>query len=245
VAGIVIFAFAGQAQLPQIFAELQAPPLKNPVPGLACETKEQRQTARLLRMQWLLVLQYAFVTALCCVLGLAGFLCFGEDAGAAASVLQPFRLDDALINAARLAMVLVAAVSYPVIHFTARAMLHDLTLPAAGAAVLAAGGVPPPLSTQRRYALTMLFFGGTLALALLATDLGTLFTIFGSLCGWAVMFGVPACLLLDRGGPYQRKQADRTHVADRSVEVWAYVAGWVVAVGGGLVCVSCLALEFT
>ena len=243
-----------EAQLPQIFAELAPPPTASalaaataggPTPPASRSvgsstrsgaahlgTREQQQEARCQRMECLLGIQYSCVVGLCCALGLGGFVVFGEQAVEAESALKQFPLDDTLINAARLAMVLVAAVSYPVIHFTARAMLHDLTLPAHAAALLAAGGESPPMSELKRYVLTLLFFGGNLALALLTSELGELFTVFGSFCGWATMFGVPAALLLDTRGPYRQHR-------------WARMAGWAGGLGGGVVCAACLVLEFT
>eukprot|EP01048_Picozoa_sp_COSAG05_P013734 COSAG05_NODE_1489_length_4725_cov_10.311933_5_plen_227_part_00 len=49
------------------------------------QVRQQMQIARRQRMEHLLTIQYTFVVVLCCLLGLAGFLCFGEAAATGVS----------------------------------------------------------------------------------------------------------------------------------------------------------------
>ena len=108
--GIVIFAFSAQAQVPNLFAEL-APP-----PSATNAEKQLRETARVGRMKRLLVAGSLTMVAFCVACGLGGYMHFGDRVES--NVLEPFPLDDQLITVARVAMVLVASVSHPVIHFT-------------------------------------------------------------------------------------------------------------------------------
>ena len=57
-----------------------------------------------------------------------------------------------------------------------------------------------PMSSGRRRCFTIVFYIGALALALLTSDLGELFTIFGSLCGWATLFAVGGAATGSGGG---------------------------------------------
>ena len=233
-AGIVIFAFSSQAQVPNLFAELAPPPAavggSATWGGSAAAGREMQEVARVRKMRRLLVLQASTMMACTGLCGLGGYVHFGDRV--ASNVLAPFPLDDHLINTAKLAMVIVCGVSYPVIHFTARLMLHDLTAPSGSA-----------MSDRRRVVFTTGFYAAALTLALLTDDLGELFTVFGSLCGWATLFGVPGALLLDRGGPWARPATDPA--AKHGVHRWAFAAGWADILGGGAICAICLVLEFT
>jgi amino acid permease len=221
--GIVIFAFSTQAQVPNLFAELAPPPAGAISAGGGVANRDSQEAARVLRMKRLLLAGGVTMAGLCWACGVGGYVHFGDRVES--NVLEPFPLDDHLINVARLAMVLVASVSYPVIHFTARLMLHDLTPTGSndggGIALQATfaqgkkqhesaassvgggeGSAALPMSAGRRRCFTIVFYIGALTLALLTSDLGELFTIFGSLCGWATLFAVPGALLLDRAGAW-------------------------------------------
>jgi len=177
--GIVIFAFSAQAQVPNLFAEL-APP-----PSAANAEKPARETARVARMKRLLVACSLTMAVFCVACGLGGYMTFGDRVESNGSsffacwcvfrvyfshlrvfgaVLAPFPLDDQLINLARIAMVLVASVSYPVIHFTARLMLHDLTAPPPSADGSTWGD--GAMSDSRRWLFTCVFYAAAMALAL-------------------------------------------------------------------------------
>ena len=102
------------------------------------------------------------------------------------------------------------------------------------------------MSDGRRWLFTCVFYASAMALALYTSDLGELFTIFGSLCGWATLFGVPGALLLDRAGPWSTVAKDRAagvEVGVNGVSSLAFVAGWTMILGGGAVCGLCLALS--
>eukprot|EP01052_Picozoa_sp_SAG31_P017423 SAG31_NODE_1191_length_9460_cov_62.435103_4_plen_93_part_00 len=88
-----------------------------------------------------------------------------------------------MINVVRVLVSVVAVVSYPVIHFTARNMAHDLLSGNDD------GGGAPLLGTTRRVLLTIVFFACALLFAMSDADLGLIFTIFG----WFSQF---ACLCL-------------------------------------------------
>lgn len=208
-------------------------------------------------MQRLLVAGGVTMAGLCWACGMGGYVHFGDRVDS--NVLEPFPLDDQLINFARLAMVLVASVSYPVIHFTARLMLHDLTScssscsPSTGTSSVdkdnsIAGpstqdGPTVPMSDARRRWFSCGFYAAALTLALLTSDLGELFTIFGSLCGWATLFAVPGALLLDRAGPWAVSPVDQMQ-AINGVSCPAFIVGWTMIMGGGSVCGLCLILDF-
>ncbi len=202
-------------------------------------------------MQRLLVAGSAAMVGLCFACGFGGYVHFGDRVES--NVLEPFPLDDQLINCARLAMVLVASVSYPVIHFTARLMLHDLTscttvTHSESTSETSHNGTTHedsavPMSDSRRRWFSCGFFAAALTLALLTSDLGELFTIFGSLCGWATLFAVPGALLLDRAGPWAASPVDEAHTIN-GVSSSAFVLGWLMILGGGLLCGLCLVLDF-
>ena len=67
-------------------------------------------------MKQLLVAGSLTMAAFSVACGLGGHMHFGDRVES--NVLEPFPLDDQLITVARVAMVLVASVSHPVIHFT-------------------------------------------------------------------------------------------------------------------------------
>eukprot|EP01043_Picozoa_sp_COSAG02_P071860 COSAG02_NODE_13308_length_1411_cov_1030.461128_1_plen_179_part_10 len=172
-------------QVPNLFAEL-APPSNLPA-GI---DQSSQEAARVLRMQKLLVAGSIAMVGLCFACGFGGYVHFGDRVDS--NVLEPFPLDDQLINCARLSMVLVASVSYPVIHFTARLMLHDLSSsttvmhsgqPHARDSLTSLNGShgesAAPMSDSRRRWFSCGFFAAALFLALLTSDLGELFTIFG------------------------------------------------------------------
>lgn len=202
-------------------------------------------------MQRLLVAGSTAMVGLCFACGFGGYVHFGDRVES--NVLEPFPLDDQLINYARLSMVLVASVSYPVIHFTARLMLHDLSSSttvmysgqarATGSPTSRIGDSVAPLSDSRRRWFSCVFFAAALSLALLTSDLGELFTIFGSLCGWTTLFAVPGALLLDRTGPWAASPVDDTQSIN-GVSSPAFIIGWLMIFGGGSICALCLVLDF-
>lgn len=191
-------------------------------------------------MQKLLVAGSITMAAFCFACGLGGYVHFGDRVES--NVLEPFSLDDQLINVARLAMVLVASVSYPVIHFTARLMLHDLSSSSAAVHPENQSGSAVAMSDSRRWWFSCVFFAAALTLALLTSDLGELFTIFGSLCGWATLFAVPGALLLDRAGPWAASPVDETQTIN-GVSCPAFICGWLMILGGGFLCGLCLVLD--
>ena len=83
------------------------------------------------------------------------------------------------------------------------------------------------MTRSRRWLLTLVFYAGTLVVACSIQDLGSLWTIFGSSCGYVVMFFVPACGLLARHGPWRGGGA-------------AKALGLVMLVGGGSICGFCV-----
>ena len=109
--------------------------------------------------------------------------------------------DDALIDVARLALSAVAAVSFPIIHFTSRLMLYDLCVVWLGCGAAPIDGsvatdiaaaekpvgvvsiTPEPAEVLMpravRWILTLFWWGSCVAFALSGYELGFIFAIFG------------------------------------------------------------------
>lgn len=87
------------------------------------------------------------------------------------------------------------------------------------------------MSVCLRVGLTLVWFALTVIVACSIEDLGTLWTVFGSTCGYVVMFFVPACGLISAAGPWQlQNRAART-------------LGMSMLLGGGSICAYCVVIS--
>ena len=89
----------------------------------SCEGEGERVRA----MDVVIAVQALVTASTYIIVGGAAYIQFGEAAGGdgAANVMNLYS-SSVLIDSVRLALSLVAAVSFPIIHFTARMMLYDL-----------------------------------------------------------------------------------------------------------------------
>ena len=130
------------------------------------------------------------------VTGLSAYLAYPTTV--TSNVLNTFPPIDYLMQAARGVVGVLEIASYPVNHFPARAAIRDFVRGVCGAEL---GG------TAFSTAETIVFFGATLALALVVEDLGAVFTLVGGTCGSVIILGLPGVLLINL--------AVRNHVASR------------------------------
>jgi len=123
--------------------------------------------------------------------GSFGYLYFGRQTEA--DVLScPWRASDASIAAARGGMALIAVVSYPMNHHPSRCALDDLLC--AGLGWTPAGPGEAPLA--RHVLQTLVFWAGTVGVALIVDSLGVMFSVIGATVGVTVTILVPALLIM-------------------------------------------------
>jgi len=115
------------------------------------------------------------------------------------NILNIFSHHDALIQGARVAMCIVAIVSYPVNHYSARSAIDDLITSAMNWPKSPPTGAPTP----RHVALTLGFFMTTLVISLIVSNLGSVFELIGSTVGSLVVLVLPAMMLWPGAVPLQ------------------------------------------
>ena len=106
-----------------------------------------------------------------------------------------------LLQVARGMIGLIQIAAYPVNHFPARAAIRELLHLATG---VNCGG-PGFVALE-----TLAFFGATLALALVCSDLGTIFKLLGGTCGSVLIFMMPGALLVQyAAGKHRQSRQQR------------------------------------
>ncbi|KAL2644177.1 hypothetical protein R1flu_011764 [Riccia fluitans] len=195
---VAVMAFQCHIQVITIFSELS----EHPKPFFGAEkymleeslldeeiisqiSKRQR-TERVKRMDAVIFLSMSVCLVGFCLVGLFGYLLFPD---VESDVLKSFGGENQFMNFARVGMAMVGIVCYPVQHFPARSIVDDaikalMKAPEAG------------FSWTRHTLITFFFVGSTLTVALLVTDLGTVFSIVGSTGGVMVVFIIPGLLLI-------------------------------------------------
>lgn len=126
--------------------------------------------------------------------GAAGFLRFGAQTQS--DCLENFDASDPLANVARVAVGITALSAFPMQHFPARAVAHRVWRECLGC------GSPTKLRMSNAFVLleAPLWVGVTTTLALLVgSHLGFVFELLGAVVVGAVVFLVPAALLLRAG----------------------------------------------
>ncbi|KAL2644170.1 hypothetical protein R1flu_011757 [Riccia fluitans] len=195
---IVVFAFQCHIQVVPIFAELAQNPkpffgggqgaLKEPLleNGAVSEISSTRRSERVKRMDAVIFVSMTICFVGYCMVGEFGYLIFPQ---VESDVLKSFGNFNPFMVFARYGMAVVAMVCYPLQSHPARSIIDD----AWKAVVNAPADV---FSWTRHITITMTFFLSTLGVALLITDLGTVFSIVGSTGGVMVVFIVPGVLLI-------------------------------------------------
>jgi amino acid permease len=184
------------------------------------EEGEEEERRRVASMDAVITQQAAITAVTYVLVGLGGYLHFGEAAAnSGGNLLTLYSSEEAegagdpLMDTVRVTLSLVAAVSYPIIHFTSRLMLHDLCLGVSALAVgwrrgkslaqsSSSGHRKSVMSRPARWGLTVCFWTSTTAFALRGYDLGTIFALFGSTMSISTMLFMPGLLLLDDAGPW-------------------------------------------
>lgn len=127
------------------------------------------------------------------IVGLSAYLAFPTTVKS--NVLNTFPQNDIVMQGVRALVGLLEIASYPVNHLPARQAIRDAATTAAGVSL---GG------TSFVVLETLVFYLGTLALALSISDLGAIFTLTGGLCGSAFILGMPGMLLIHYSWQKQR-----------------------------------------
>lgn len=119
------------------------------------------------------------------VVGLSAYMAY--PASVQSNVLNTFPETDTLIQIARGVVGLLQIASFPINHLPARNAAKDIL-------TCLVGSVPG--GKLFTIVETVLFFATTLAISLLITDLGAIFSLVGGTCGSVIIFGVPGILIL-------------------------------------------------
>ena len=124
---------AEESEVAGVLVDGEAPQSNSPAPhaggllalcGRAAAALPARDRRRLALFDRAILLQAALVVVLYLIMGCCGYAMFGG--GVDSNVLVSFPLSDPFANAARVGVSLVGAVSYPMLHFTSRMMLHAM-----------------------------------------------------------------------------------------------------------------------
>ncbi|KAL4440716.1 hypothetical protein ABPG77_000425 [Micractinium sp. CCAP 211/92] len=143
------------------------------------------KSEKLLGMARVVVVAVALTGVFYSCVGLAGYLAFPTSAQS--NIMLNFPADDPLIQVARGMIGLIQVAAYPVNHFPARGAVRDMVHLATGRNPAGAGFVA---------AETLAFYGATLGIALLCSDLGNIFKLVGGTCGSVLILAMPGCLLI-------------------------------------------------
>jgi len=103
------------------------------------------------------------------------------------NILNTFPHDDPLIQFVRAVVGVLEIASFPVNHLPARQAVKDAFSTATG---IQLGGKAFVITE------TLVFYIGTLILALVVNDLGSVFSLTGGVCGSSIILGMPGLLLV-------------------------------------------------
>jgi len=202
---MMAFAFQCHVTVVQIFVELEPSPsflrcspkaisehsntdaeepLLIPAPSSALFTSP----ARLIGMRGVVTTSMAACVLGYVMVGASGYAAYPNDV--ASNVLNSFDDSDPMLQVARLLMGVNGIVSYPVNLFPCRQALDHLLVTVLGWSADARG------VSERHLPLTAALFGGSLAVALVVTDLGAVFQLVGGTAGAAIMFIVPGLVAM-------------------------------------------------
>ncbi len=127
------------------------------------------------------------------LVGLPAYLAYPNSVKS--NVLDTFPHDDTLIQIVRAIVGVVEIASYPVNHLPARQAIKDGFSTATGVQL----GGKAFIITE-----TLVFYIGTLVLALVVQDVGSVFAVTGGVCGSAIILGMPGLLLIQYSWKKQR-----------------------------------------
>ncbi|EFN58616.1 hypothetical protein CHLNCDRAFT_50436 [Chlorella variabilis] len=194
---LIVFAFHCHTNIVSIWDELEEHPSlffrltsttpSSPTAAAGEDGKQQRQqkSEKLRGMIRVVMAGVSIVGVFYSCVALAGYLAFPDTARS--NITLNFRQDDWLMQAARACIGLIQICAYPVNHHPARGAVRDLIFQTTDRTV---GG-------RAFYALEPLaFFGTTLALALVCSDLGVILKLVGGTCGAMLIFLMPGALLV-------------------------------------------------
>ncbi|BBN02053.1 hypothetical protein Mp_2g12390 [Marchantia polymorpha subsp. ruderalis] len=195
---IVVFAFQCHIQVVPIFAELAEMPKpffgngKGPLEErllddeVLSQVTSRQRSERVKRMDAVIFVSMSICLIGYCMVGEFGYLIFPD---VDSDVLKNFGNANVFMNFARIGMAVVAMVCYPLQSHPARSIVDDAYKAISKAPVHA-------FSWTRHIVITLIFFVSTLAVALIISDLGTVFSIVGSTGGVMVVFIIPGVLLI-------------------------------------------------
>jgi sodium-coupled neutral amino acid transporter 7/8 len=146
---------------------------------------KHRKSPKVLAMTLVIAVAIGTTAVGYAVVGLSAYMAFPTSVQS--NVLNTFPENDPLIQVARGVVGLLQIASFPINHLPARNAARDIVS-------CITGSVPG----GRSFVIveTVLFFFTTLAISLLVTDLGAIFSVVGGTCGSVIIFGVPGVLLL-------------------------------------------------
>ena len=164
---------------------------------------ERARTAKWSAREWRMA-KFVFIAGGLClglyvVIGILGYLSFGNSPGPLSNVLDSYAAGDTLARVAHAVVGLVMVVSYPVNCFCARSALCDLVVAARGGKGAVEGDADGGHSRGLQTVVVTIFFALTYAVALFVTNLGVVFSILGATVGVYVILVLPAVLLITEG----------------------------------------------
>lgn len=241
--GIVVFALLSHIQAPSVFAELKDPQtgaragdetnvplLQLPDGSTPADDLQQSKLRREELMTKVVIHSMAVVVVFYVVVGGFGYFQFGRDVES--NVLSSYGSNDNYINVARICICCLVSLSYPILHFVARSMIHDLTSPADQQGA--------EMSNAKHFGLTIIYVALTIVLAIQLTDLGIVVDFIGSTAGVLAMFVLPGLILMVPNGPYStgpKSHPDSYFPEEKNLHFWKGVA---LMVGGVVVIVISL-----
>lgn len=148
-------------------------------------SRRKLKSPKLMGMVWVVITAIGITCFFYCAVGVFGYLAFLRKVDS--NILLNFAPDDRMMQVARGVVGLLQVASYPVLHNPARAAVQDLIYQVSGRRC----------AGDSFYILeTLVFFGSTLAVAMMVTDLGVVFRLVGGTGGGLLIFTLPGLLLM-------------------------------------------------
>lgn len=155
------------------------------ISSLILPRTRRKKSQKLLAMTKVIMIAVGITAIGYAAVGLSAYMAFPDSVES--NVLKNFSPMDTLMQLVRFTVGILEIASYPVNHLPARHAIRDIILLKSG---LTPGG-------RGFIALeTLTFFLGTLGLALMVEDLGSIFSLIGGTCGSVIILGLPGVLLI-------------------------------------------------
>lgn len=160
-------------------------------------SRKKRKSFKLVAMTKIIITAITITAAGYALVGLPAYLAYPTSVES--NIFNTFPHDDPLIQIVRAIVGVIEIASFPVNHLPARQAVKDAFFTATGIQL----GGKSFIITE-----TLVFYIGTLILALVVNDLGRVFSLTGGVCGSAIILGMPGLLLVQYAWKKQDESTD-------------------------------------